>query len=226
MKMKYFAIALTLIGLTQLYQNCAPIPQFETLDQASLSPASVLPVTHPPDTTKLTSPQKNPGASREYISQILTDIFTSTSTPVPNLGGILHTWIQTRPNSFGGKCSLYDSNTLTDCSNDSANTMLSSKVETTSVRQTLKIQVCEQILSNDQAITAALEKIQSTSATPNASSIGQLYSLFRRGWDPDPAFVATLVDMDKSLANKKIVPLERWRAVLLVICEDPFWEYP
>lgn len=160
---------------------------------------------------------------RSYAVSLLTDIFTSPNFPVKVLTQTLREFILNKPGSFGGNCDLTSSESGNDCGGDISNSALPPMAPASTIRAVSLSATCENILSDDNAVNAVLEKLNHHVA-PDGNSIGQIYSLFRRGWEPDPNYVATLVQMDNDLVSSGSSNIDRWRLQILTICEDPVWQ--
>jgi hypothetical protein len=77
----------------------------------------------------------------------------------------------------------------------------------------------------DSSINAALEKAGLTNASEiNSASLTAVYALFYRSNPAEPAVIATLIDLNKSLTEQKATAINKWRATLTQICESPGWQ--
>ncbi len=86
------------------------------------------------------------------------------------------------------------------------------------------MQFCENALGMDEGVYAILEKIPNRPSAPTAAAAQVVYSLFYRGDAPFEEVIASLADLDRSLALRKEPPMERWRALALQVCESPGWQ--
>ncbi len=230
MKKKITAIILSLFGLsvlTQAFINCGQLtgagfvlvadPGFSSAD------SSGIPTSHPIELAQAPV-NRNYLVPRSYVMDLLTSIFTSSAHPVTSLTGQLRQWVLNKPGTFGGNCDLVSSETGNDCGGDISNTSVSPLATASTMRAVSLTAACENILSDDQAVAAVLEKIQNPLVVPDQAALGQLYSLFRRGWDPDPSYVAVLIQMDHDIAQAGAANIDRWRMAIQTVCEDPFWQ--
>lgn len=226
--MKYRLLSAALLGLvlTQLYQNCAPMAGFETLDSASTtSPSMGLgDLTHPPEKTVPLPSQRVQVVNRTYVATLIREVFTSATTPVPNLEGLINQWVFFKGGQYGQGCDPYSSYSGYDCGGSIVNSNLPYQSEDNTVRQSFNVQICENILGMDQAVNAVLQKITNPSAAPTAATVGQIYEMFYRGDDASSDVINSLLTMDYSLAQNGETPTNRWRAVILQVCESPGWQ--
>lgn len=161
---------------------------------------------------------------REYVVDLLGDIFASTAHPVQGLTAQLRAWVLNKPGAFGGNCDLYSSETGNDCAGDAANNNLAPLAPASTMRAVALTAVCENILADDNAVAAVLEKMSPPPTEPEEVSVGQLYGLFRRGWDADPDYVQSLLQLNDDLKTDGAVLKDRWRLLIQTMCEDPVWE--
>lgn len=213
--------------LCQLFLNCSGTgfgvnSGFEISSETVFS-SSAPPLGEPSAKTQAPS-NKNNLVPRSYVIGLLQEVFSSPNYPVEGLEGTLRDYILNKPGSFGGNCDLNSSETGKDCGGDIANSTLSPLASSSTLRVVSLSTACENILSNDNAVRAVLEKIGVNSELPGAQSIGKLYSLFRRGWDPDSNYTSALLQMDRNLSQQKVSDMDRWRLQILMICEDPVWQ--
>lgn len=208
--------------LIQLFMNCSALNLSNGFTPLSSTDSAAIPTTEV--SAEANAPTNNSYmVPRSYVIGLLTDIFTSSNYPVNTLTSTLRSFVLNKPGSFGGNCDLNSSETGNDCGGDISNSALAPLAAASTLRAVSISAACENILSDDNAVQAVLEKIPHGD-TPTSASVGQLYSLFRRGWDPDPSYVQTLMQMDQNVTQEGTNNLDRWRLQILMICEDPVWQ--
>ena len=205
---------------------CSP-GDFGSFSLAS-RPARPVEFEHPPQPKPEPPRQFHTLVPREYVEQLFLEIFSSPSYSEEQqvqLADTVRVLVKEKPASFGGSCNLYDTPSGRDCGGDFAGTNLPLAQEPSVARGLDTIVACELLVSKEIFLLAALDNIGAgPSGEPSAAAIGELYSLFRRGWDPDPQFVATLLELNQSLSSAEVPARERWRLLVLTACEDPFWQ--
>ncbi|WII73697.1 hypothetical protein QJS83_07390 [Bdellovibrio sp. 22V] len=225
---KFFTLALIGLTLTQAYQNCGQMGGFQTLDSSSmnlqLGSAGGTDLTHPGQKEVTPPTQKVQVVNREYVASLMREIFTTSAGPVPNLEGLLNQWIITRGAQYGLACNPYSSYTGRDCGGDIANANLAYETDDNTVRESFRIQFCENVLGMDEGVNAILEKIANRPVAPNISAIKQVYGLFYRGDEAPQLVIDSLMDLDRTLVKQNETTLERWRALALQVCESPGWQ--
>lgn len=227
-KNKIFMLLLTGAVLTQMYQNCGQMGEFAVLDQSSLNldmgSNGGTDQSHPSQKEVTLPTQKVQVVNREYAATLLREIFTRSSGPVPNLESLLEQWIIKRGAQYGLACNPYSTYSGRDCGGDISNSNLPIKVDDNTVRESFRVQFCENVLGMNEGVSAILEKISNRPAAPTADAVRQVYGLFYRGDAASEIVVASLMDYDKTLALKGESELERWRALSLQVCESPGWQ--
>ena len=230
-KTRYVSLVVTIVGgfvLTQAYQNCAPLQTEGFVTMASESPHGDSDGTanHPvADQQKELPSRKQLVVPRTYAASLFRQVFTSTKYPVTNLEAQIDKWIMYKGAQFGGACNFYSSYSSRDCNGSAANANNASYTDDNTVRESFRIQMCENILGQNAAVSAALEKVSlTTDSAVNAVNLSAAYSLFYRSAPAEPLVVSSLVDMNKSLTEKSETALNKWRAILLTVCESPGWQ--
>lgn len=229
-----FSLLVFVIGsfiLTQLYQNCAPLPMGEMSSSSSKDPAGHDTGTgngfHPIDESQKTLPtQQHLVANKNYVAAIFKDVFGSSTTyPIPDLDAYIEKWVTFKGMQFGGSCNYYSTYSGKDCAGSSSNANISHYTPDNTVRESFRLQVCQNLLGDVVGLNAALERAGLNSNSPiNSSTLTAVYGLFYRNDPPSNEVLATLLDLDKSLADSKAVLRERWRAILSQVCESPGWQ--
>lgn len=226
-KNKIFTLLLSGLLLTQMYQNCGQMGEFKAIDMSSnlsLGSEGGTDQNHPGPKEVTPPTQKVQVVNRDYVATLMREIFTRSSGPVPNLEALLNQWIINRGAQYGLGCNPYSSYSGRDCGGDIFNSNLPMKADDNTVRESFRLQFCENILGTDDGVNAIMEKVTNRATAPTTDAIKQVYGLFYRGDGPSDLVVSSLVDLDRSLASRNEAPLERWRALALQVCESPGWQ--
>lgn len=214
--------------LTQTYQNCAPLPVEGFTVMASEAPHEMETGTgnHPPADQEADLPtRKQLVVPRTYVASLFREVFTSAKYPVSSLETLIDRWVMYKGAQFGGACNFYSTYSAVDCSGSASNSNNPSYLEDNTVRESFRIQMCENILGLDAGVNAALDKLGLTNASLiNAASLTAAYGLFYRNNPPEAEVLATLLDLNKSLTEENATALNKWRAILTQICESPGWQ--
>jgi hypothetical protein len=227
--------------MTQLYQNCAPVQDgFGVQSSESNDLASTAPETdtgtgpgtatgtdgHPTAEKATTLPtRKQMVVPRTFVAGLVREVFTSANYPIGNLENLIDKWVLFKGGQYGGSCNFYSTYSTRDCGGSNSNANIGYYTDDNTARESFRIQLCENILGQNNGVNAALEKAGLTSASPvNAASVIAVYGLFYRDNPANPNVVNTLLDLNKSLAEKNATPMNIWRATLSQICESPGWQ--
>lgn len=208
------------------FQNCSTkTPPLYLSSTSSESAAGLpLPLDHPPTPTADLTTQKVLIVNRDYVKTLLLEIFTGNQGPSENLETLVEAWVTNRGSQFGLGCDTLSSYSGRDCGGDSTASNSPQFVDHNTVRESYHLQLCRQILASDIAVNNVLEKIKPNLPVPNKDAVISLYNLFYRGDDPNENIINSLLDLDHSLAQSRESTIERWRGLILVVCESPNWQ--
>lgn len=228
---KYIISIIFFIGVLLLYfQNCANEnnnPIALKTDYSSMAPTELppLPLDHPPEKTVDQTRIKYQVVNRDYIIDLMNDIFSDdNNVPLAELETILDRWVFTRGSQYGLGCDNYASSSGKDCLLKPADSSLPVYIDHNTVRESYQIQLCENILSINSAVTLVKQKVSAGADYPSRAAIISLYNLFYRSNDPNENTINTLLDFDRTLAQNREPQMERWRGVILQVCESPGWQ--
>lgn len=213
----------SLASAALLFQNCGRPTGFDLLyeEGGSLD----LALTHPVTTPQPASSQKTLLVGREYVTGLMREIFTSASHPIAELETLLYTWSDSRGPQMGGACNPYDTYSSVDCQSDRTAAVGAPYQDTSTLREAFRLQLCQNILGSEGSVPAALEKIDlHPGVEPTPTHIQSAVSLFYRAQTLEPLFYQSLVELDRELQLGGESPAERWRGLLLMICESPGWQ--
>lgn len=221
-------VILSMTILPIAFTNCGNLSQpFEMVDLSTLVPGDQPTApNHPPNEKAQVSTQKPVIANRLYAASIIRDVFTNSGgTVLPGLEEQLDKWVLSRLPQFGGGCDLYSSASGRDCGGDGSGVNIAPRVDTTTVRQTYMIKVCETATSLANSMTYVMSRLGVNPGTePTPATISQLYLLYYRTDYPDQNILQLLLQLDSDLkANGENVE-ERWRALTNYICELSDWQ--
>ncbi len=221
---KLFTALAVLALLPQAYQNCSPTG-FQVAELQSKE--QMTEVDHPVEKEVSPPAQAVQLGHKHYVSAMLREVFASPQSSagyVAALDAHIRYWIDNKGSQFGAACNQYDSNGVGFCDNAVSNVNGPLRLDDNLVRESFRIRACEEILHNDESVTAALSKIQRTSEAPDTSSLEQATALFYRGEPPSGDFVETLRALDEDLVKANESMMNRWRMMFIMICESPDWQ--
>lgn len=220
-------LSLTVAGLTigllltQAFQNCA-----QPFELASLSGDTGFSMgsEHPGNTVAAPSVQSPLLVNRVYINSLFNDVFLTAASPAAertSLQTVLNNWIYLKTSAFGYPCDPKSG--VNDCNGTIVAPM---NTGTNTLRAAFKSQACQTVLSQDVFVNNFVSKVSVVGAAPTATSIENAFGMFYRGDDADPALIQGLVGSDRAMLaqNPQIAAKDRWRYLILAICESTGWE--
>lgn len=210
---------------TQLYQNCGQLTPLAVLDagQLELGSQGGTDLNHPGSVTPVAPSQKVLVHNRTYVASLVREIFGS-AYPFPHLEVLINQWILNRGAQYGQGCDPYGSYSGRDCGGSISGANLAYQTDDSTLRESYRVQFCEHVLGFDHAVNVVLEKISNRSVAPTAGAVRQIYGFFYRGDDASDAIVASLMELDTTLAKNGESVMDRWRGVILQVCESPGWQ--
>ncbi|WP_413557712.1 hypothetical protein [Bdellovibrio sp. HCB209] len=220
-------LSLTVAGLTiglvmtQAFQNCAQ--PFELASLSGDSNAS-MGAEHPGNAVATPSIQSPVLVNRVYINSLFNDVFltsTSAAAEKTTLTNILNTWIYLKTSAFGYPCDPKSG--VNDCGGTIVAPM---NTGTNTLRAAFKSQACQSVLSQDVFVNNFVSKVSVVGAAPTATSLENAFGMFYRGDDADPGLIQGLMASDRAMyeQNPQISARDRWRYLILAICESTGWE--
>lgn len=172
-------------------------------------------------------------AGRLYVVQIFREAFISPNVTVSSYltkANSLIDGVLKMPTIFGHPCDTNNTYVGKDCGgDDTGGTQMALMVEPSTVRQLNKSKFCQDILNETYGIYSVAENIgerpAGVLAEVSPEGITKAYSLFFRQQSISSAELSAYVTLNNDLKNRSATLLNRWRVVLLMICESPEWEY-
>ena len=217
-----------LVVLVLYFQNCSndTSPLVLQLDQSSTADiAPPLPMNHPDEKTQVQTTIKYQLANRDYITNLMNDIFSDANgSPINELEGILDRWVLVRSGQFGLGCDTTSSYTGRDCPSQVDSSNLPVYSDDNTVRESYIVQLCQSVLAVDSAVNIVKQKVSAGTTYPNRDAVIKIYNLFYRSEDPNENIINTLLDFDRALAENHEDQINRWRGVILQVCESPSWQ--
>lgn len=167
--------------------------------------------------------------NRNYILSVFKEIYASTT--FPNNAVTIATNVLAKPGVFGLACETISSGGDVDCGGDvGAGTTGVILPQANSMRQLQVLKLCEDVLVDPKAVNAAAEKIGEINGTVlneiSAANIPKIFGLFYRQRDIASVEMNAFVQFNQSLksAPANMTLVNRWKSLLVMICESPEWQ--
>ncbi|MGZ3722544.1 MAG: hypothetical protein ACXVA9_06420 [Bdellovibrionales bacterium] len=211
-----------LFALLQSYTNCSK-------SEVNMNEGSsvTLNQNHPNLQASITAQYNTPLGHKKFIASIMRDTFTNSASTAEYLGavdGYTTYWADRQGTQLGLACNPYESQTGQDCGGSISNSNSAISSVSTTIREAIRIHLCDEILGYENAVTAALANAHVTAATPDENSIRAVTGLFYRGELPSQEFISTFVEMDQHLSAEGLGNTDRWRMILVELCETTEWQ--
>jgi hypothetical protein len=224
-------IAIVVVSPLFLFQNCSQFGSPQDLQSLGLN--SIF-AAAPPDPNHLPQESLKPPTkqirivNRHYLAALFRDIFTAADgTKAPALESLLFNWVERRGAQWGGACDTNGSQTLFDCNDDASTASLPVHNDPNAIRESFKIQMCEELLGTTIGLKIVLEKAGldiNALPEPNFENLKPAYEVFYRTDEAPAYFLQTLSQLNTDLKLKNETSQNIWRGIMLVICESPEWQ--
>ena len=211
-----------LFSLSQIFTNCSHQGGYPQEVQSL-----TLGLDHPSVVAKSDAAYLSPLGHSQYMATILTEIFSTPSSPagyVSTLNSLVTTNAVFQGPQLGLACDPNDSYSGDNCGGNITNANLPMYRESTPIRESLMLRLCSEILGNNEAVEAAMKNAQILASSPDRASVESLVELFYRGDLPGNGFIDTLLEMDQHLDAENTATQDRWRMLLVEICETSGWQ--
>lgn len=219
-KLKLLSLLILSVVLLQFFQNCGQGFQVADLGVSGMSLGS----NHPGFAIVEPTSQSPVLASRVYMSELLKENFSDGSLnqdEINNLQNMVNKWIYNKTSAYGFPCDV-----KVDGGSCDGTVVAPMNAGTNTLRAAFKSQACQSILSQDVFLKVFLNKVGSQVSAPSESSLVKAYEMFYRGDDPDSDLIRGLISSDRVIytRNPNMSIQDRWRYLILALCESPGWE--
>lgn len=226
-KLKIILFLAFVISGTIIFQNCSQFSK-ESPSTSSYSSDETPVIGHLDNQISQLPSQQMRLVNRRYVTELFRDIFTaSNGETATNLEGYLFAWATKRGAQLGGGCDVVGSTTGIDCNNDISNANQPSHADPNTIRESFKIQLCEELLGQDVGLKIVLNKLGVTDTTNNSFTTEKFklaYELFYRTDEMPSYYSETLKGFAFDLQQNQETTANIWRGILLLICETPEWQ--
>ncbi len=206
------------------------ISSFRSLPSSSVQAENPLPFDHP-DTDIVSQGEPVQGrivmGDRYYLESVFRDVFAPSGTDVNIVNYVNTVLIQefsTTQNMLGRGCDVNEDGSLFYCYDSIANLEIAMGAGTSSIREAARLQVCRRIISNSTVVASVVNEIRSNQSTPNANSIAKLVELFFPAGNAPESINSELLGLDAEMAAGGETVENRWKILLLSVCESPAWQ--
>lgn len=230
--LKYSVVTLIVVlSPVFLFQNCS---QFSDPNDQDSSSSRGFQVVSQADPNHVPDPELSPPAkqirigNRRYMMEVFRSVFTAADgTKTPQLESVLFQWAERRGAQLGGGCDANDSMTLFDCNDDIGSTGLPIHGDSNAVRESFKIQLCEELIGSTDGLKVSLENAGLNVASlpdPTFENMKPVYELFYRTDEVPSYFLQTMSQLSVDLRSKGESSPNIWRGLMLLVCESPEWQ--
>jgi hypothetical protein len=227
-------LALAALGAALLLQHC---------DDASDSieePVAQTPAPSVPTQAPLTSSLAQSSArfgDRDFVRSVFFNVFSAPLAlgdgGAPDAGdntaafnGLFDAEIIAQQHLFGRACNPLEKGNGDDCNGNLTNAALKG-IESSAGREATRIQLCRRFSANDDFAGRAITRAGGAlTAAPNEASFAGIARLFYPDIEPEDLtpLQKSLATLDAEMSKNAEPMLERWRMLLLTVCETPDWQ--
>jgi hypothetical protein len=223
------AILAAVVGM--FFQNCAqgfsvkPLTFNLSIDHPSIHEASTTDeeVIPPVASSKLLI------GDQRFLESAFRDAFLSPDSPANETGfldAVLIQEFRREQHLLGRGCDPLEYGDGTPCEGILNNASISMSPSTSSGREAARLQICRRVISNDTMMARVIKKVSQGDTTPNAPAIEAIVRLFYPNMDQAVVNQSVLslgeLDYGMTKGNEKI--LDRWKVLMLTVCESSGWE--
>lgn len=224
--LNFALIVLGAISIVSAFQNCG-ISAFGT-PVASLD----LPLNHPSgdgSVSTATIQSKVVLGDRDYLESVFRDVFLSDQSSINDVNTLnyfIAVELSPMTHILGRSCDVSETGDGRRCEYLTSNTQLAMNAATSSAREAARIQLCRRATSHQSLLLQAVNKVRGTNSTPNDQSILNIVRLFYPFIDDVSAseIQSSLAKIDRDMKQASELPEDRWRILVLTVCESPGWE--
>lgn len=220
---------ISMVGVIVLgFQNCTG---FVSAPSGQSSESSLdLPFDHPTTPVSVTGAVATGNiliGDRDFLESVFIDVFDSPTASQNVRGYINAVLIQEfgpTQQMLGRSCDPLEQGTLYHCSGQISNVDIAMVPTSSAIREAARVQVCRRLIANDDVLANVLAKIQGRQSTPNEASVTAAIQLFYPAQESALQVGDKLLQMDEVMAENVETVKNRWRLILLTLCEAPTWQ--
>ena len=88
------------------------------------------------------------------------------------------------------------------------------------------MQICRRLISADAIMQPLIARLDGAEPTPDEKSIENILHLFYPNLEESAAgpISTSLIALDTAMANDTEKVYDRWKVIILTVCESPGWE--
>ena len=229
---RYLSIFGTVLGLVSfgaIYQNCGNGFMY---GQRSVE----LPSTHPSiesaEDTQSTAVQTKTKlliGDQRYLSSAFREAFLTPESDANEKGFLEAVLVQefhSEQHLLGRGCDPIEHGDGGVCAGIINNASIAMSPSTSSGREAARLQVCRRVIANDTMMRRLVAKISPKDITPTAETLEEVVRLFYPNTDQEvvDASVNQLIALDYEMAKGSERILDRWKLLVLTVCESSGWE--
>lgn len=210
-----------------IFQNCAPNMFLAARGDGMTNNLSI---DHPdisgPNLAKTAAGHILVG-DREYLESVFLDVFSSPQASPDEqnyINAVIYQEFAPEQQMLGRSCDPLQDGTLNRCNYSLTNVDTAMLANSSAIREAAQVQVCRRLLANDGVLAVVLGKIRGSQSAPTDQSIAGMIELFFPVQDGAQDAKSALLELDRAMAQKPESLTDRWRLLLLTVCESPSWQ--
>lgn len=164
---------------------------------------------------------------RVGVNSLLSDVFltnVSSASDIAAFQNLFSAEVLLQQHMYGHPCDIVANGSTLDCGYNFANLTIGMSQSSSTIREASRVQMCRRLVAQDGLLNTLVARIRGKDVTPTSESLQTAIQLFYPAWEDNGEIVSALQSLDYKMAVSSESIKDRWRVIILTICESPYWE--
>lgn len=164
---------------------------------------------------------------RVGVHSLLSEVFLTNvlnATDIAAFHGLFNAEVLLQQHMYGHPCDIIASGSTLDCGYNYANLTIGMSQSSSTIREASRVQMCRRLVAQDGLMNTLVARIKGEDVTPTSESLQRAIQLFYPSWEDNGEIIIELQSLDYKMAMNSESTKDRWRMIILTICESPYWE--
>lgn len=126
--------------------------------------------------------------------------------------------------TFGRACDITTTGLFSQCNLNLANLSNGMSMTSSTIREASRIQLCRRLVTDESFLAPLLSRLNVSGDEISETMIQNAAFLFYPAWDSHPEIISSLKKLELEMLNSGESFSSRWKIILDVLCESPYWE--